>query len=95
MENICVLLACTFKKKFDKIISELRTNHCKTKAELPLILTELLPYLYEQSKDETLSKLLYESGIMEESIENADPENNQDNLLKATSLSLLAEIWSV
>lgn len=31
---------------------------------------------------------------MEESIENADPESNQDNLLKASSLSLLAEIWS-
>jgi hypothetical protein len=59
------------------------------------LINELLLFLYRQSKDEIVRKLLSESGIIEESIEYADPDSKVDSLLRAQSLSLIAEIWSL
>ena len=60
------------------------------------ILGELLPFLIKINSQETKDKLIKESGIIEECIMNADSDSNiDDNLVRAQSISLLSEIWSL
>lgn len=95
METVTQLLVASFKDGFERIIPELKANHTKKNSSLlPQLLCELLPYLYKQSRDETVTTLLLNSGILEECIQLCDP-NNKDTLQRAHSLSLLAEIWSL
>ncbi len=95
METVAQVVSAGFKDSFEKIIPELKANHTKKNLSLlPQLLCELLPYLFKLSKEETTSKLLSDSGILEDSISQSDPAN-KDPLLRAHSLSLLAEIWSL
>lgn len=57
------------------------------------LINDLLPYLHRYSREEVVAKILSESSLIDDLMRNA--ETSKDPMLKATSLSLLGEIWSL
>jgi hypothetical protein len=78
------------------LVPELQESACKgNNAKLYLTLAELLPYLHQILKEETLLKLITENSLIEELIRNCETNNLADVPTKSASISLLVEIWSL
>lgn len=89
-------MVSTFKGRFELLLPEIKENHYKDDlTKLYILVNDLLPFLHKHHKEEVVEKVLRESTLIDDLLNIATQNKNNDNALKSACISLLAEIWSL